>query len=857
MNIETQAMLPIGTMLHDTYRIEEYLSSGGFGNTYVVTNVQFEERLALKEFFMKGINQREGQTTVSVSNSENVGQFGEQLEKFKKEARRLRRLENENIVRVHDLFEENGTAYYVMDLIDGESLSDRMKRLGRPLTEAEVMALLPQVLNALDGMHAQQLWHLDLKPGNIMVDRQGRAVLIDFGASKQMDVASQGYTGTSSAMCYTPGFAPTEQIDGSLKLIGPWTDFYAFGATIYNLLTRQQPPSAAEIMMDGVNAFQFPASVSDDLRMLVVWLMNARPASRPQSAAAIRQRLELIKGRKASAEAVGVASSEATQLHQPAASEPVSAAPASKPEPAVPPVKTPEPAASPAKSPEPAVASVNQSAPRKVLYPKKKSSSKVAALLAACGILLVLLLAGVGGGWYLLHNRNADVSDSQEMEQTYSPELVRLAEEGDAEAQYLLGRCYFFGNGIAQDFTEAVSWYRKAAEQGYAAAQDRMGVCYYWGSGVNQDYTEAVSWFRKAVEQGYPDAQFNLGSCYERGHGVTQNSAEAIKWYKKAAEQGYMDAYMQLGHCYYDGSIVSQDYAEAVKWYRQAAEQGSADGQLWLGICYYNGRGVSQNYSEGAEWYQKAAEQGNTTAQNNLGLCYYMGKGVSQDYAEAVRWFRVAAELGDATAQYNLGTCYEDGEGVSKNKNEAVEWYRKAADQGYESAIQKLRELGYEWPNKGGMAYEEEKQVEAEPEVAQSDVAIGAPEEKAEEVVNTSGTVTPEETAPEEDTRVFDVVEQMPQFPGGDAALMEYISKNIKYPVIAEENGIQGRVVCQFVVERDGSVSDVRVVRSVDPALDKEAIRVIKAMPKWTPGRQNGAPVRTKFTLPVTFRLQG
>ena len=107
-----------------------------------------------------------------------------------------------------------------------------------------------------------------------------------------------------------------------------------------------------------------------------------------------------------------------------------------------------------------------------------------------------------------------------------------------------------------------------------------------------------------------------------------------------------------------------------------------------------------------------------------------------------------------------------------------------------------------------------------------------------------------------QETKVVDVVEQMPSFPGGPSALMQYLSSNIKYPVVAEENGVQGRVVCTFVVEKDGSITDVRVVKSVDPSLDKEAVRVVKSMPKWIPGKQNGSAVRVKYTVPVTFRLQ-
>ena len=111
------------------------------------------------------------------------------------------------------------------------------------------------------------------------------------------------------------------------------------------------------------------------------------------------------------------------------------------------------------------------------------------------------------------------------------------------------------------------------------------------------------------------------------------------------------------------------------------------------------------------------------------------------------------------------------------------------------------------------------------------------------------------EEEPEEQT-IFEVVENMPDFPGGQAALMQYLAKNIKYPTIAQENGTQGRVIVQFVVNKDGSIVDAKVVRSVDPYLDKEALRVINTMPKWKPGMQRGKPVRVKFTVPVMFRLQ-
>lgn len=113
-----------------------------------------------------------------------------------------------------------------------------------------------------------------------------------------------------------------------------------------------------------------------------------------------------------------------------------------------------------------------------------------------------------------------------------------------------------------------------------------------------------------------------------------------------------------------------------------------------------------------------------------------------------------------------------------------------------------------------------------------------------------------EEEEEEAGQQIFTVVEKMPEFPGGLTALLHFVAKSIHYPVIAQENGIQGRVICAFVVNRDGSVTNAEVLRGVDPSLDKEAIRVINTMPKWTPGEQRGKPVRVKYTLPVMFRLQ-
>ena len=154
-----------------------------------------------------------------------------------------------------------------------------------------------------------------------------------------------------------------------------------------------------------------------------------------------------------------------------------------------------------------------------------------------------------------------------------------------------------------------------------------------------------------------------------------------------------------------------------------------------------------------------------------------------------------------------------------------------------------------------------EEELKSQEDLNKTKTAIGSfdvkgNDEAGGEVLKAKEVIAQPEPPKEEETKVFDVVEVMPSFPGGQAALFEWLSKNIKYPVVAEENGVQGRVIVTFVVERNGSITDVQVVKSVDPSLDKEAVRVVKAMPHWITGKQNGSAVRVKFTVPVTFRLQ-
>lgn len=287
-----QHLQPNTTLQGGKYRIEKVLGQGGFGITYLAEQVSLNRQVAIKELFIGGIgqaiNDRRGKEVI-VSNSVNQASFDQQREKFKKEAKRLANLNHPNLVKVHELFEENGTAYYVMDYINGKSLRTKLIQEGI-LSEKLVLNFLQQLLPALDVAHQQNIWHLDIKPENIMIDTDGHVYLIDFGASKHI-VQNQELT-TTLALAYTPGFCPPELSDllyghGSLvetlKDIGPWTDIYALGATMYNLLTGNIPPSPNRLYKDGRNAFIFPSSVSSSTQGLIVWMMKPNRNERPQT----------------------------------------------------------------------------------------------------------------------------------------------------------------------------------------------------------------------------------------------------------------------------------------------------------------------------------------------------------------------------------------------------------------------------------------------------------------------------------------------------------------------------------------------------------------------------------------------
>lgn len=247
------------TLQAGKYKVISVLGKGGFGITYLAEQTALGRKVAIKEFFMKELCNRD-----ELSSRVTLGTLGARdtvfrfREKFLKEARNLAKFNHPNIVRIIDVFEENDTAYYVMEYAEGGSLSEKLAQMGH-MPEQEATHYIRQIALALDYVHKRRMNHLDVKPANVMLGETGNALLIDFGLSKQYDAESGNQTSTTP-VGISEGYAPMEQYrQGGVSEFSPQTDVYALGATFFKLLTGITPPSASDVMEDGVPVDQLRA----------------------------------------------------------------------------------------------------------------------------------------------------------------------------------------------------------------------------------------------------------------------------------------------------------------------------------------------------------------------------------------------------------------------------------------------------------------------------------------------------------------------------------------------------------------------------------------------------------------------
>ena len=754
MNIQDHKQaLPPGFRL-GSYRVVRVLGAGGFGVTYLCEHGGLGVTVAVKEYLPNDIALRSGDAVVPKSAADREGyQWG--LGRFLDEARTLARFAHRNVVRVRDYFEANGTAYIVMDYEDGEPLDSVLERKGT-LTEAQIKRLLLPIVAGLRQMHAAGFLHRDVKPANIFIRRSDEsAVLLDFGSARQAlgrlsrsvtAIASAGYSPPEqyesgggqgpwtdiyalSALCYRAitGIAPVEAarrqsrllrgeddplprlaevaggrcsqaflaaVDRGLRVVGGerqgsldewWAELEgrAIGQATSHLvlptsrsgrkMVQQDPRPVAERSPKPKRRFRAAWVLSGGMMAVTVVAFlyfatfeeNATfgesAEQGPDAKSWFMQALDRYLLRAAAGLGHADAQFDLGTMYDRGEG-------------------------------------VDEDDQQAVLWYRKAAEQGHAVAQYKLG---GMYDRGEGVDeddqqavlWYRKAAEQGHALAEHELsEREQWQRDHKAAEQGDADAQFRLGRRYANGWGIAQDVSQAAQWYRRAAEQGQAEAQYELGLMYDSGKGVAKDHSLAVLWYRKAAEQGHAGAQNNLGGSYKSGEGVAQDARQAVLWYRKAAEQGNALAQNNLGVMYKSGKGVAKDARQAVLWYRKAAEQGQAVAQSNLGKSYQFGEGVAKDVHQAVLWYRKAAEQGNALAQNHLGVMYESGEGVAEDDSQAVCWFRVAAEQGEPMAQFSLGWMYARGEGVPKDPVQAYAWYNLAAAQGQHGVSEEASE---------------------------------------------------------------------------------------------------------------------------------------------------------------------
>lgn len=273
--------LPIGTLIGE-YKVEALIGSGGFGVTYRARDVRLDALVAVKEYYPVSMAVRLPNYSVEERPGNVKGGYAWGLEKFMNEASMLASLRHPNIVGVNRLFRANGTAYMILDYIDGPNLKTWLKDLGRAPTQDEMDHILLPIIAALRTVHEQGLLHRDIAPKNIMVASPLVPVLIDFGAARQL-VAQKSQT---FAALLTPGYAPFEQYVATGQSQGPWTDIYSMGATIYECISGRLPPEAPERTLADrcVPAVAIGAGhYRPEFLEALDWALSPLPKDRPQS----------------------------------------------------------------------------------------------------------------------------------------------------------------------------------------------------------------------------------------------------------------------------------------------------------------------------------------------------------------------------------------------------------------------------------------------------------------------------------------------------------------------------------------------------------------------------------------------
>lgn len=740
-NARIEDTLRPGAIVGAAYQIGAVLGKGGFGITYRGFDLNNERVVAIKEFYPDGMvtrgrlvsNFARSRSTVMTLTERNLDIYKKSLKLFYREAQALSKLGKQpNVVHAHSIFHENGTAYIVMEFVEGKSLKQMIQERGR-IPEAELIRLLDPALAALGKVHEAEILHRDIAPDNIMIE-DGQPVLIDFGAAR----VEEGHA--SSLLIGKRGFSSPEQMAGGA--VDCRSDIYSFGATYYKALSGETPQDAVlRTLGDQVKPLkELVPGISQQVSDAVMKAMSIKPEDRWNSAEEFRNALnEIVQRTQSGPIKRGYGQNNGNENKEKEKQQ----------------------------SKRTQAKGENKGKNGKALWLVPlllvlfaggflfyrnyyQKNQNMIATLDAYRLTEIMVLPAKSGqdsndvpdqisvpaltstplptknGTLIPTVTNTSVSTNTPMptvppinvneiftlghqafeEKDYEkalPLLRQAAEAGNADAMVDLGRMYNRGSGVEEDDTQAVSWFRKAAEKGHAGGQYWMGVMYRDGGGVTRDYTQAYEWFLKAADQGDANAQYAIGQFYETdNYNLPQDYNKAYEWYLKAADNGADAALVALGRMYEYGRGFEKDEKKALEWYRKAADHGSDYAMIRIGSLYQS----QKNFSEAEKWYLKAIEQhgpNSAYAEFEMGSLYddhYFNENASEaekkaNYEKSREWYLKAAEDGYTHAWNTLGYNYFIGYNFQQSYEKALYYFQQGAAAGDTSCMMDIAEMYY------------------------------------------------------------------------------------------------------------------------------------------------------------------
>jgi len=693
------------------------LGQGGFGITYLAWDLRLGRKRAIKEYFPRGVARRADDAPDVAVDSTEQGQFRTGLQGYLDEARLLAQFERHaSIVSPHTFFRANGTAYLVMEYLEGETLASYVQRQGGRIPYAHALHFIYPVIEALEAIHAANITHRDVTPDNVFLTVEGDTKLIDFGAARQQLAQARGGTDVILRECY----APPEQYAQSGRQ-GPWTDVYALCATFYYAITGQPPPPAMdryendEWQRPSELGVEIPSEAQEALQRGLA-LRTWERLELPELAAALRSEgplapaadgLDAAADRALSAfeidELVPVEESfieERKELEpgtlriDPGLLAPdfdLEAGPEVDPR--------PEPGAEPGVDPGTASEADPEAEPPQLVAVLEPDSLEPAALASgssaadAASASRKVRLEDVRVPELGSEGSPHTASDPERRARTHDRLRATLAFGISALVSALVLRAVWLdarGSGLTSpaESLAAVSTGpatppserpREAspgANSVSSMAPDATSLAAFGGRGV----AGGLGRMLREAQAGDLGAMLSLGRAYASGAGTSIDDAQALRWVREAALGGNTDAQFTLGLRYETGRWVDAEQVPVLR--RTRRELGGEDLEINSLLHPLAKRTPAQNLPEAATWYEQAAEAGHAPARLRLGYLFWLGEGVARDRQQAFKWFNLAAESGLADAQLLAGLCYSEGAGVRRDPSTGLGWLERAASQG-------------------------------------------------------------------------------------------------------------------------------------------------------------------------------